>query len=519
MHARPGSCPMSYVIGRRLAAISLTVAVLLAAGCSKATDASTPGSTPGAPGTAGRSGGSSTSAVPRPTGPAADLSEEITAPGTPFMGEGTPFEVPDYVQHEYIASGTATDYRAPALPPDGVWTFTPDTTAAYRTRIVVRRPADPKRFSGTVVVEWLNVSGGLDANPDYASTVEEITRKGHAWVGVSAQLIGVSGGPVLVSAPGAEGIVGKGLKALDPARYATLDHPGDGYSFDIYTQIARALRTGGPVLGDGRADVLLAAGESQSAIALTTYYNGVQPLTKAFDGFLIHSRAFAPLPLVAPGRYADLAGSMTTTPAPVLLRGDLEAPVLEVQAEGDVIGILNSVAARQPDTDRFRLWEVAGTAHADAHLVGFIAQGLDCGAPINNGAMHFVVKAGLRSLDTWVRTGDAPPEAPRLEVTGDAKPAIRRDSDGIAVGGIRTPVVDVPVDVLAGDPPPSPDLICILMGSTTPLPAARLAERYPNRAVYEDRYRVATDAAITAGFVLEDDRAALVAYSQPSRVG
>ena len=76
-----------------------------------------------------------------------------------------------------------------------------------------------------------------------------MTRQGHAWVGVSAQLIGVEGGPVLVVAPGAEGLAGKGLKAIDPARYGSLEHPGDGFSFDIFTQVARALREGGPALG------------------------------------------------------------------------------------------------------------------------------------------------------------------------------------------------------------------------------------------------------------------------------
>ncbi|MGZ4760054.1 MAG: alpha/beta hydrolase domain-containing protein [Acidimicrobiales bacterium] len=206
-----------------------------------------------------------------------------------------------YVEHEYVASGTATSYKATTpLSEDGQWTFAPDTTAPYRTRVLVRRPADPSAFSGTVVVEWLNVSGGIDADPDFTSLSEEITRRGDVWVGVSAQLIGVEGGPVLVTVPGGEGIVGKGLKVIDPERYASLQHPGDGYSFDIFTQVARALRAGGPALDDVEPQRLLAAGESQSAFALTTYYDGVQPLTSAYDGFFVHSRGASSLPLVAP---------------------------------------------------------------------------------------------------------------------------------------------------------------------------------------------------------------------------
>lgn len=213
--------------------------------------------------------------------------------------------------------------------------------------------------------------------------------------------------------------------------------------------------------------MLLAAGESQSALALTTYYDGVQPLTHAFDGFFVHSRAAVTLPLVGPGQFADLQSSFTDT-TPALFRTDLAAPVLDLQAESDVTGILQSVAVRQPDTNRYALWEVAGTAHADVHLLGPIASQIDCGVPINNGPMHLVAKAALYWLDRWVRTGRPPPVAPRLEVTGGATPQIVRNADGIAVGGIRTPPVDVPTEVLSGVPGPNPSLLCVLLGSTTP---------------------------------------------------
>ena len=61
-------------------------------------------------------------------------------------------------------------------------------------KLLVRRPADPAKFNGTVVVEWLNVSGQLELSPDYWFTRDELLRKGYAWVGVSAQSVGVNGG-------------------------------------------------------------------------------------------------------------------------------------------------------------------------------------------------------------------------------------------------------------------------------------------------------------------------------------
>ena len=453
-----------------------------------------------------------------PTGPTADLSQEIVGDNPPFVGStnlGQAFA--GYVEREFIASGVATSYQAVGdLSEDGRWTFEEDDEAPYRTRVLVRYPNDPSMFSGTAIVEWFNVSGGLDAQPDFDSLEEEILRQGHAWIGISAQLIGVEGGPVLVIAPGGEGLAGEGLKAIDPARYATLEHPGDGYSFDIFTQVARALRQNTPLLGGRRAERILAAGESQSAIALTTYYNGVQPLTQVFDGFFVHSRASVSLPLVGPGEFADLAGSFGgVTP---ILRTDLSYPVIELQAEGDVTGVLASYVVRQPDTNTFRLWEAAGTAHADAHLLGFIADLVDCGAPINDGPLHLVAKAALRHLETWVRTGTPPPTAPRLELTSDEPPEVQRDEDGIALGGIRTPPVDAPVEVLSGIAGPSPSLLCLLLGSTTPLPAVRIAELYNSIDEYERLYANAANAAISAGFILEEDRQALIDYSDPSKI-
>ncbi|HEY5024152.1 MAG TPA: alpha/beta hydrolase domain-containing protein, partial [Acidimicrobiales bacterium] len=151
-----------------------------------------------------------------------------------------------YVQHEYVASGSAASYRPNnALSFSGRWSFLPDGHATYRTRVLVRYPANRARFSGTVIVEWLNVSGGVDADPEWASLYQEILRRGDAWVGVSAQQIGVMGGPVLVTVPGpGANVVGKGLRRIDPTRYGSLHLPGDGFSYDIFTQVARAVRAG-----------------------------------------------------------------------------------------------------------------------------------------------------------------------------------------------------------------------------------------------------------------------------------
>ena len=51
----------------------------------------------------------------------------------------------------------------------------PDQTADYTNRAIVRRPADPAKFNGTVLVEWLNVSGGADLAVDFGYLSNELT--------------------------------------------------------------------------------------------------------------------------------------------------------------------------------------------------------------------------------------------------------------------------------------------------------------------------------------------------------
>ena len=453
------------------------------------------------------------------TGPAAELA--LLPEGDVFIGAPEPYE-PDegYVQEELTAEGTATSYVVEGeVTGDGKLTLTPGEEADYRTRIVVRRPESAEDFSGTVVLEWLNVSGGVDADPEWTSVREEIVREGHAWVGVSAQLIGVEGGPVAVQVdvPGSE-MAGQGLVNIDPDRYGDLSHPGDAFANDIYTQVARAVQAG-DAMGDLEVGTVIGAGESQSAFALVTYINGVHPLVDVFDGFFVHSRGGSGFPVLAPDEgTADIARSIGGTPTTI--RDDLDVPVFVVQAENDVLGILGSYVARQPDSDVFRQWEIAGTAHADLHLMGeSTAAVIDCGAPINDGPMHVVVKAAFHHLVDWINEGTLPPSQDLLEAdtSGDA-PVLARDPDGIALGGVRTPPVDVPAVVLTGTPGPTPNTICILSGSTLPMPEGRIAELYESPEDYDEQYAAAVDAAIEAGVVLEADREALESYARPDDV-
>jgi hypothetical protein len=318
---------------------------------------------------------------------------------------------------------------------------------------------------------------------------------------------------VLTPVPASAGIAGKGLRTIDPARYGTLHHPGDGFAFDIYTQIARALANGDG-LGDLHPDRVLAVGESQSAAMLVAYTNGVQPLAHAFDGLLIHSRGAGAGPIAKPGEPVDVIAAFSGSPT--VIRDDLDVPVFVMNTETDV-AVLGASRSRQEDTDRFRLWEIAGAAHADRTNLGFTADAIDCGGPVNDGPQQFVARAALRSLDHWVRDGTLPVHADPLTLGADPATA-QRDGDGIILGGIRTPVVDVPTVVLSGEPRPATALVCLLSGKTDPIPTDRLAQRYPSRAAYLDEYTKSTDATIDRGFLLPEDRAAMLDKAQPDLI-
>src|SRR6266851_5747307 len=216
----------------------------------------------------------------------------------------------------------------------------PLTTAAiidgghpYMTRMVVRRPVDPKQFNGTVLVEWYNVTNGFDAENLWFFDWEHILGNGYAWVGVSAQQVGINA-----------------LKAFNATRYAGFDSTaggtitGDALSYDIFSQAGQAVRhpSGVDPLGGLKPKLVIGVGESQSASRLSTYVNSIEPLAHAYDGYLLLS---------------SLGNKIRT---------DLTAPVWKVSTEYDVQQ--SEALARQADTSKFRHWEVAGSSHVDQHL-------------------------------------------------------------------------------------------------------------------------------------------------------
>lgn len=449
----------------------------------------------------------------------ASVAGPVTGGEHGFPATSTPVDLAayGYAEHEYFLAGTATSYqKAGEWGSDGRWAVTAASTARYRTRILVRSPINPKRFNGTVLVEWLNVSGNADVDPDFAYLRQELLR-GYAWVGVSAQAAGItSTGPSSLG----PGVVG--LKAWDPARYGSLEHPGDAFSYDIFSQAGDALlhpNSANPLAGL-RVKHLLADGESQSAFRMLTYANAVQPVARVYDGILIHSRYGTGSPI------SD--GPAGAVPAPARVRTDLRVPVFQLQTETDLYGLTGGPgpasfpAARQSDTSRIRTWEMAGTAHADAYYLHYLYdQGVHqygaagfydlrpAFAVVNNGPQHYVACAALRSLRYWVSGGWAPAHGKPLVTT---KNAIVRDAHGNAVGGVRTPQVDVPVETLTGEG-------AALSGRTIPFDAATLRALYPSHSNYVFAFGLHTLLTLGRGFILPEGARQMLTEAVHSNIG
>jgi hypothetical protein len=444
--------------------------------------------------------GSADAAVPNPvvTGPI----PSVGVPGDParnyaFFSSDHDLKAAGYIEEEYFIEGVANRYNTPTAATGSVR----DSNHPYRTRIVVRRPANQRDFNGTVLVEWYNVTNGFDAENIWFFNWEHVLRAGYAWVGVSAQRVGVDA-----------------MKTWSPSRYGALDVTqggtitDDGLSYDIFSQAGQAIRSpvGINVLGNLKPKTYIATGESQSAGRLATYANSVMPLGNVWDGVFLLSTF----------------GS--------LMRTDLQVPVFKVLFEWDTE--TGEAAVRQPDTNVFHRWEVAGTAHVDHHLRlsreplelrdnGTSSEATlapQCGVPRIGSRVpnNFVVDAAFDHLVRWVREGTPPPTSPLFEMASigpGSSSLIARDSFNMAKGAIRLSQIAVPIAANVGrNSGPS---ACARWGYNLPFDLATLESLYGSHARYVNAVLDATLSNLAHGFVLKPDATQTALEALQTRVG
>jgi hypothetical protein len=454
----------------------------------------------------------------------------VTASSHPFGGAAWQLQPQNlaasgYVEEEYLVSGKANVYDWGTDNKAVVRT----ANAPYTTRMIVRRPINPARFSGTAVVEPLNPSNLFDLNIGWAMSGDQFMRNGDVWVGFTSK-------PVAVQA----------LKTFDPQRYGSLswtnplplddprnctniqtivDPPAvrsrtteDGLVWDIFSQIGTWLKSdaasnpfaaghghghghgrghayGREARGGSRVDREYGFGYSQTGSMMITYINAIQPRVVADEGRPIYDGYFVG---TAGGAFIGAAPLNQCTRVPPL--GDPRrslrnagVPVIQMMSQSDY---LIGIASRQPDgntpPDLYRHYEMAGAAHAtpdellySARPADIVAAGRDvppmsCNeGPRSRFPNRIFVDAALRNIDLWSRYGlPAPPGRDILVENG--KPVL--DQFGNVVGGLRSPYLDVPTSTWFASSTGAS--FCGIAGHEVPFDRARLHQLYPTHGVY-----------------------------------
>ena len=198
---------------------------------------------------------------------------------------------------------------------------------------------------------------------------------------------------------------------------------------------------------------------------------------RVFDGFLltVHWGLCPPPPDVS------LVESFELTPefkfkGSSQIRDDGGVPILVVNSESETMMVS---MVRQPDSDTFRFWEMAGTAHgggesAEAMTAVLVRDGISEGLPVVEGrntiVWDYIARAGLEHLVEWIDANAPSVVIPPISLD---ESGIARDDVGNALGGVQLPDVVVPLAVHAGMKSKSSP--AALMGESTPLSAERIS--------------------------------------------
>jgi hypothetical protein len=396
----------------------------------------------------------------------------------------------EYAEAEYLLAGAASSYAGPAT---GRVSAT-GSGHRYVTRVLARYPKHEARFCGRVVIEPFNTTYGVDRDALWLHVGAMLQAQGDAWIGIIVRAW--SAGE---------------LQRRDPVRYADIDIPSNELVWDLLRAIGTLVKQGGahsPLRHLPVRHVYL-GGYSQSAVDTATFAATFGALTcttddrPVYDGYFPASHA-ASLTPVAIGEGLPRFEYAPIPPAGV--------PVIEVQPQSDVEGFSfeefinpGSASVRREDADspedRFRLYEVAGAPHA-AKIAG-------CDGNGSSFPMSAFLRAALQLLFRWAEDDITPPTAPRIALRiNDVVAEAQVDRFGNAMGGVPSPFLEAPIACYEAHSAPGP--LCMLAGRETALPYEVLASRYGDVQTYLAEFTISLDATIQAGFLLEDDRTALL---------
>lgn len=439
-----------------------------------------------------------------------------------------------YEEAEYYLVG-----KAPAIDADG---HVRVAAAPYITRILVRRPADPARFNGTVVIEPFSWFGARAAG--WILTRAYLMRRGYAFVAYTLDINAPPADPKFPPVPGEVGNSDQAqyggivnlefMRRFDYARYAPLGSYYDPQRFlrggapdpflpqaqGIGAELALLLRTpsaAGPMAGLAVRRVYVDSWAVQAQVWFDYLDQGRHQQWRRPDGGPL-------IDAYMTGRfsYGEVAGAPRRIP-----RGlPDDVPFVTVYSQSETVHDAIEHIALPPDSDRpmLRYVEVMGTPHLRAADLGTgeveplpnqRGHGNDprCQAIYDEPA-ELPFSALLDAMDRWVRTGAPMPRYPRVVRTSNG---VRRDPRTQAiVGGMRPPWITVPTFEYWTDFETGCGTVYDSKRAFSP---ALMRKLYGSYARYARRFAAATRAAVAAGIILPEDAAGLVPPAGPEAFG
>ncbi len=474
----------------------------------------------------------------------------VTPTSHPFLDAKAAMEAAGYVEEEYFLSGRANVYDFAGATRDLKVVAGP---GHYVTRILVRRPRDPARFSGNVEVNILNASGAVDAGGPI--DVQRMVQQGDVWIGLTTKALTAAA-----------------LKRFDPQRYAPIDwsNPAppaqrcarprtiptimygddaaalanasdaspateDGLVWDMIGQLGLLLKSEQrqKILPGFSKPWVYMDGGSQSGEYMRTWMVGFHDRYRTADGKPVYDGY---LEIVGPAQIhinQCAADILFTDPREKLLHPDV--PYIALYSEGET---WTGRYTRQPDMVTAKggivTYQVAGGSHGGREIPGVASRAIGrpspedmakASTPRASGKMPEgltpndypwapITRGAYHNLQLWVRQGVTPPKGAVLEL--DNAGEIKRDQYGNAVGGVRLPYIDAPTaahrGALAGGG------FGAVMGSKTAFTSEQLKVLYPDHATYVARFSAATDKALAGRWISPEDAAAMKKAAQAAPV-
>ena len=430
--------------------------------------------------------------VPTVTGPIAQTDANHAFGGAPWQMVPQDLSKDGYVEEEYFVSGLANVYDWPAPGPATIRT----ANAPYTTRILVRRPADPAKSSGNVVVEMFNPSNLMDINIGWAIMQKQFERTGDTWVGITIR-------PNALQA----------LKTFNPTRYASLSmadpvppaqractvtgieaNQERGLAWDINSQVAQWFRSdaaSNPLRG--RITKVFGFGYSQTGGYLNTYVNAIHKIAQQPSGAPEYDGYF--IAVAAPGFVGlNAINNCSATPSatdPRQQTGNQGVPIIRAMSLSDYItGIRGRRADSDDPADPYRHYEIAGMAHAspfelyysarpeDNIAAGITPPATSCNeGPRSRFPTNIAFDAILQNLEALVahRRRAAAPVLHQPQRVQPADPRRVRQRHR----RLPTPYMQVPTSTWFGTSTGAS--FCFIAGHEVPFTPAQLALLYPTQ--------------------------------------